>query len=565
MSPDIYFMAKRMGVECPPLPFSTPDEFRQFNRQIRENPNVNAKWFEENAREYLPIADGKTKFCKTASMLQSHYDHSWKPGQLIKQARMGMGTSLKLLSDELSGVRILNPPGVDIGTKRIVSKEANVASSSFVPPLVAPFQTSEIKTRPQLERSCAWSPLCECRAEECGGWKKNGCQVYGRNGEKDPPTLEEMEIARKSRVLTASKSTAASKKKQMQSENDEEDQKNRDCAWFPYCTFPVSVCGGSKRAQCCVYGGVNPIFPPPDMTTDFVTKARKHKKALAVSLFREHKKNERATSQGKAVSPPHLLEPVTILGPMSTDRGLVVLSFRDTQNMLTSGSMLNDNVVQGYCNLIAQQFGSLGLHVRIVSPQFYPTFRKYGWERVQRWVQATQAVESDWTNAPLILVPTFTGPRDAGHWSGLIVDRIQGRIGTGICVYQDSLTASTALSASNMLKSQFTDTPVLPRNKEVTWITADTPVQARLSNDCAVHMCINFASYIKAVLDGCILSGCSTTSTTSITASTSRLDQISPLEWGKQGRRHLLESFRAGKVDLNHPVITLLEVRLHRT
>ena len=76
-------------------------------------------------------------------------------------------------------------------------------------------------------------------------------------------------------------------------------------------------------------------------------------------------------------------------------------------------------------------------------------------------------------------------------------------------------------------------------------------------------MCVNFASYLKAVLDGCILSGSGTIPMTSITA-TSRLNQISPLEWGQEGRKHMLESFRAGQVDLNHPVITSLNVMLHR-
>jgi hypothetical protein len=329
MSPDVEFMAQRMGVTCPPLPFSTPDEFREFNKQIRDDPNVNAKWCEEKAREYLRIADGKTVFCKTASMMMNHYKHSWKGNQLIKRAQLGMGNHLKALSSELSGVQVENPPDIAaVGSNCLVSKKGSTALSLFVAPAVAPFQTSEIKTRPQLERLCAWSPACHCRAEECCGWTRKGCQVFGSDGEKDPPTLEDLQIARKKRDLVAVKSSTSSSKKQKQSENGEEDQNSRDCAWYPYCTLPVIVCGGSKRDRCCVYGGTNPIFSPPDMMSDFVKEARMLKVAAKSALYRERKRFARAASQAKAISPPYLLEPVTILGPMSTDRGALVLSFR---------------------------------------------------------------------------------------------------------------------------------------------------------------------------------------------------------------------------------------------
>jgi hypothetical protein len=55
-----------MCLECPPLPFSTKDEFKKFNQQIRDNPHVNSKWFKEKASEYRDLANGKTMFPKTA-------------------------------------------------------------------------------------------------------------------------------------------------------------------------------------------------------------------------------------------------------------------------------------------------------------------------------------------------------------------------------------------------------------------------------------------------------------------------------------------------------------------
>jgi hypothetical protein len=64
------------------------------------------------------------------------------------------------------------------------------------------------------------------------------------------------------------------------------------------------------------------------MISDFVKEARMLKVAAKSALYRERKRFARAASQAKAISPPYLLEPVTILGPMSTDRGALVLSFR---------------------------------------------------------------------------------------------------------------------------------------------------------------------------------------------------------------------------------------------
>jgi Ulp1 family protease len=219
--------------------------------------------------------------------------------------------------------------------------------------------------------------------------------------------------------------------------------------------------------------------------------------------------------------------------------------------------MLNDNVVQGYSNLLAQQFCELGLRVQIVAPQFYPTFHAHGWEWVQHWVQQTELMKDDWTTSPLILIPIFTGPCKSGHSSGLIVNHTRGATNAGIQVYQDSLSMMTASSTSNMLKTQLTGTPLL-NNGGVSWVTADTPVQATGSNDCAAHMCVNFALYLKAVLDGCISLGHNTVLTGNVTA-TSTLEQISSHKWGQLARRHMLESFRNGRIDCS--MVTLCVMR----
>jgi hypothetical protein len=141
MSPDADFMAQQMCLECPPLPFSTKDKFKKFNQQIRDNPHVNSKWFKEKASEYRDLANGKTMFPKTASMLKQHYEQSWKGGQLIKAAQLGMGKSLKELSAKLCGARTKSPPGVDvINISPAHSNDGKSKAAAFVLPVVAPYQ-----------------------------------------------------------------------------------------------------------------------------------------------------------------------------------------------------------------------------------------------------------------------------------------------------------------------------------------------------------------------------------------------------------------------------------------
>jgi hypothetical protein len=118
-----------------------------------------------------------------------------------------------------------------------------------------------------------------------------------------------------------------------------------------------------------------------------------------------------------------LSEPILIPGPVVPDRGAIVLVPADTHGLLTFGTLLNGNVVLGYLNLLAVKFNGLGIPVRIVMPQFYPTFLLEGWNKVQGWVRATGFMETNWETAPIILVPIFTGSIFSGHWSGFTVGR----------------------------------------------------------------------------------------------------------------------------------------------
>jgi Ulp1 family protease len=146
--------------------------------------------------------------------------------------------------------------------------------------------------------------------------------------------------------------------------------------------------------MCCVYGGDNPIYLPPDMDSEFVKKARQERRAQQVAICRKWKQARKKCSNISSSScdtselqPPYLLESVSIPGPNGGIRGTVTLSFSDTATMLDYGEMLNDNIISGYLNLLAKKCKEFGCEVRVVSTQFYPAFQQYGWSRVRRWVR----------------------------------------------------------------------------------------------------------------------------------------------------------------------------------
>ncbi len=160
--------------------------------------------------------------------------------------------------------------------------------------------------------------------------------------------------------------------------------------------------------------GVSYMATAPALTTKFAvdlrTKRKTNQKATSRALASINKRHK-TDGEGEVHNTGWLLsEPIRIPGPVDPQRGYCVVAPADTRHLLTFGTLLNDNIVQGYLNLLASKFDRLGIPVRIVMPQFYPAFLRQGWAGVQRWVKETAFMESNWLTAQIILVPIFTGP-----------------------------------------------------------------------------------------------------------------------------------------------------------
>jgi hypothetical protein len=309
--------------------------------------------------------------------------------------------------------------------------------------------------------------------------------------------------------------------------------------------------------------GNNGIFSAPDLTITFAVDLRKQRaanqKATSRALTSANKRYKADGESGVYNTGWLLSEPIRIPGPVDPQRDCCIVAPADTRPLLTFGTLLTDNIVQGYMNLLAVKFNRLGIPVRIVMPQFYPTFLREGWTRVQRWVKETGFMESNWQTAQIILVPIFTGSIYSGHWSGFTIDRRIPIGPTGIRVYKDSLPSQFA---SNDLKARLSNTPLVQDTS--IWITADTPVQATGSNDCAVWMCCGFTAYLNAVKQETLLPR-GTTCDGGQVGMTMQLNGLSSKDWGLAGRQHIHDSFLNGAINLEDPAIAALAVSIYAT
>jgi len=196
---DLKFLAERMKLKCPPLPLSTKQEHLINNGYLKSHPQPATKNWDELAQIFKNITNGKTVFPKLPSMLKRYYDQ-WSKNQSIKmigmQIRGGYNQVLLNLSSERAEAApfVLQEQGIAHNTTSSTRQPV-----AFVPPSVAPYQTHEIlmPTTEKTGRSCAWYPFCKANSSVCGGRWRDSCNVYGKNGTKTPPTDEELKLARK--------------------------------------------------------------------------------------------------------------------------------------------------------------------------------------------------------------------------------------------------------------------------------------------------------------------------------------------------------------------------------
>jgi hypothetical protein len=149
LSPDLYFMAERMGVCIPPLPLSTEKEYKLYTQAVLKYPSVNKSELREIGILFKKHSNCKDIFPKTISMLKAHHD-KWVRNQLIRRASMGMSENVKRLKQVLGLARVDSPP--DANARESKHGDVEAALTMFVPPLMAPMQKHEILTSTETKK-----------------------------------------------------------------------------------------------------------------------------------------------------------------------------------------------------------------------------------------------------------------------------------------------------------------------------------------------------------------------------------------------------------------------------
>ena len=207
LTPDQNFIAKQLGVQCPPLPPSGKQEMQIINDFYQQNPNATDRHFQALAKEFLKKSDGKVIFPKLPSMLKADF-RRWKKTSNVRMATYdlnssGYNTLLRRLATRRSAAGTL----LQFDDSQVSSVpedpmlRINVASlqaMQYVPPPVAPLQKRHIPVRPSSGvagrvRRCAWYPICNAMTDMCGGFYRESCMRVNSGDVVRPTTNEEKE------------------------------------------------------------------------------------------------------------------------------------------------------------------------------------------------------------------------------------------------------------------------------------------------------------------------------------------------------------------------------------
>ena len=238
--------------------------------------------------------------------------------------------------------------------------------------------------------------------------------------------------------------------------------------------------------------------------------------------------------------------------PSQPNLGRVIIHNESFANLMAPAAMLNDELTTGYLNLLMNhhmEYDGNVVKLGRSEPDFVQGLKahleKFGGEsalsRYSRFLTDIECGASfiDWTTDDLIVLQIFDGPRMAGHWTLIIIDRT-------ICnqesvVFFDSLPAYNPKLFENMKKLLMVTRVVSCTT--TSWIRADIPKQGSASNDCGVFMCCLATAYLQAAItkrgtmssfSGVEYRFCNSMSNTRT--------------WGRLARSHMVESLETGEI-----------------
>lgn len=146
----------------------------------------------------------------------------------------------------------------------------------------------------------------------------------------------------------------------------------------------------------------------------------------------------------------------------------------------------------------------------------------------------------NFTNRSVHFLPGFFGVNLCGHWTAIIIDLECAKIEGGALVFLDSI-ASCQQSNYKHVKTTFQNSPYAVTRRR--YVLIDSPEQAVSSMDCAVFMLGAFAHWALQ-------------SNIAHLPTNFRLkDGVSTAIYGCQMRRHIHETIKNCKIDLNDQIL----------
>ncbi len=234
---DMLFVARKMGVVCPPLPIATKEERRIFTDFLLENPKMTEKTWNQLAALFLSKTNCGSVFPKLPSMLKSHhkkwcansailavtatvkkeYDellrsltifvrggsattegmghHKSSSSAGIEGADGGDDMNLPTCGDaqeDMEGNDINLPKGAKKGDEEGIGEPEQ--HFIHVAPAVAPTQSRYVRpaSESRTKRVCTYHPCCTKLADECNGHRAGWCEEVNSGRVVIPANFDEL-------------------------------------------------------------------------------------------------------------------------------------------------------------------------------------------------------------------------------------------------------------------------------------------------------------------------------------------------------------------------------------
>jgi hypothetical protein len=203
---DLLFMAQKMHVQCPPLPFGSPQEYRMFTDFMQKHPKPSARDALSFCLSLKNEVDFKTVFPKTVPLFKSHYNH-WKDGQLIRCVNHGIKSAFDPFLWSLA-------KPVDASSTR-----ASTTMVAKVMPLHDPDRVGEIKGAEMNVVGAHSEPMDDVCAPSSPGRLQAPTLAVAKPGVVPTTTHHSTEVVKK-------------------------------CFYWPVCKNCASRCGGQRQGKC---------------------------------------------------------------------------------------------------------------------------------------------------------------------------------------------------------------------------------------------------------------------------------------------------------------------------